>query len=1213
MQIKELFDGSKDIYRTIEKVITYGASQEQKLKSEISEYVVTESIEEQFERLLEKMQSAMDAGGSNEVGVWVSGFYGSGKSSFTKYLGFALDDSIQIDGIPFIKHLQDRFTKQTTKQLLATVAKRFPAAVVMLDLASTQLAGASMEEVSQILYYKILDWAGYSKNLKIASFERRLKKDGRYEEFLEMFSDEYGGEDWADFRNDPLISEQAVPSIAHKMYPNIIKSEQSFNADSSDWVVFTDQLVQEMIDITKEHSKKEYVIFIVDEVGQYVGSKQSLILNLQGLAENLKKIGDGEVWFLGTAQQRLTEDEESAALNSQQLYKLKDRFPIQVDLKANDIKEICYRRLLAKSPAGEDQLNGLFDSHGQSLRHHTKLEDARAYGADFDKQTFVNLYPFLPAHFDILLHLLAALAKSTGGIGLRSAIKVIQDVLVEGSEVSKPIADQNVGWIANTVTLYDALKKDIETAFPQYAKAVWKVVGNRFADPIKHKLHQDVAKTIAVLQILNNLPITLQNVASLMHAGVADASKFEDVKLVVEELIQDPIVPLGEKDGRLAFHSEKLNEIEQERSTIALRAIELQRIRNESLRDAYSLPSTHLSGGLSVSSGLKSQTISGQISTLSGDKYPIQTIVEMVEPSSYEAGKARLTEESRQNSSRQSIFLIGQISPEMDEKASEIFRSREIVNKHRNDPDQEIKEYCNGQIDRATRLTNELQRLIKRSLIQGSFIFKGEVTAVESFSQDLGDAAKKHLSGVAEQVFDRYGEAPERAKTDLAEKFLRAGGLNGITASIDPLGLVQTSGGQPSINVGHKAIVSIRDSIERQGLIEGKRLLEIFSSAPFGWSQDTLRYLVAAMLVAGEIKLKIAGREVLVNGDLAIDGLKTNNAFKSVGVSLREEKPSTEVLAKAAQRLTDLSGETVIPLEDEISKATTGLFPSLQQAYGPLGEKLKALKVPGSERLTSLSDQITKVLSTDASDAPQKLGADDSELFNDLKWAAEIKRSLDQGLESTISELQAYLGELKRLPDTGIPGQLKKDLEETTGAIEERLNQDDFSKHATDFSSGVTQISNKINESVTSLHMQQKQRLKDVGEDLSLVDGWSELTLQEQNNLIESLQSLVIELQGEISDLSVLVNQEFSIQNEINQVKAKIKQTGESRIKEKVNEERAKLDAEGKKTIDRSFATKKQITTLSELDELIRNLQSLRGELQYAQDFVLNIKHSEDK
>ena len=147
MQIKTLFDPSKDIYRTIEKVITYNASEEVRLKAEVTEYIVTESIEDQFERLLTKMQQAMDLGGENEIGVWVSGFYGSGKSSFTKYLGLALDQNAQIEGTRFLKYLQDRMNKPQTKALLSTVASRYPPAVVLLDLASEMLAGATMEEV----------------------------------------------------------------------------------------------------------------------------------------------------------------------------------------------------------------------------------------------------------------------------------------------------------------------------------------------------------------------------------------------------------------------------------------------------------------------------------------------------------------------------------------------------------------------------------------------------------------------------------------------------------------------------------------------------------------------------------------------------------------------------------------------------------------------------------------------------------------------------------------------------------------------------------------------------------------------------------------------------------------------------------------------------------------------------------------------------------
>ena len=87
--------------------------------------------------------------------------------------------------------------------------------------------------------------------------------------------------------------------------------------------------------------------------------------------------------------------------------------------------------------------------------------------------------------------------------------------------------------------------------------------------------------------------------------------------------------------------------------------------------------------------------------------------------------------------------------------------------------------------------------------------------------------------------------------------------------------------------------------------------------------------LFRSMLVAGEIALKVSGREVTVNGQLAIDALKTNNSFRAVGVALRAERPALDVLARAAERLTDLIGDVIVPLEDEISKTTMKHFPQL--------------------------------------------------------------------------------------------------------------------------------------------------------------------------------------------------------------------------------------------------------------------------------------------
>lgn len=1192
MTIKTLFDPARDIYRTIEKVITYSASQEARLRAEITEYVVTDSIDEQFEELLSKMQMAMDQGGQNEIGVWVSGFYGSGKSSLTKYLGLALDDSVQVDGVRFLKYLQDRLHSPQAKALLATVASKYPAAVVMLDLASEMLAGATMEDVSTVLYYKVLQWAGYSRNLKVAALERRLRTDGRYQELVDHVQTKYGMS-WKQIQNDPLAVDSVIPDVAHALYPQIFKSATSFNTETEDVVVFENERVKEMIEIARESTGKQYIIFIIDEVGQYVGSRQNLILNLDGLAKNLKNIGDGKVWIIGTAQQTLTEDDPHAAINSRELYKLAARFPIQIDLQSSDIREICYRRLLGKSSAGEQTLGRLFDQQGQALRHNTKLQDARFYDANLDRTTFVNLYPFLPAHFDVLLHLLGSLAKSTGGIGLRSAIKVVQDILVEGPEGQPPVADQPVGWLVTTVTLFDALHQDIQRAQPSIHKAINKALVRFPASPI----HQEVAKTVAVLQILANMPVTAQNVTSLMHPAVAAPSRRDEVDAAIKDLIADAIVPFGEKNGNLAFFSEKLNDIDQERAQIPLRTTDTRRILNEALREAFTpLPATRLQGTVAVTSGLKSMA-GTMVGALAGERETIQTFVEFAEPRDYDTARTRLVDESRHHSAQNTIYLLGRSAPDIDEKLAEVYRCNEIVQRYRNDPDQEVRDYSASQADRATSLTGDLQHLLKSLLGRGSFIFRGQLTAVDSLDHDVLLAAKKHLAGVAEQVFDRYAEAPVRADTALAEKFLRLGNLKAVTTALDPLGLVQLSGGMPRINTDYKALGSIRDYIDRNGVAEGKRLIDHFTDAPFGWSPDTLRYLLAALLMAGQIKLRISGREVTTVGQQAIEALRTNNSFRTIGVGLRDKTTPPDTLARAAQRLTDLTGDAVIPLENEISTAAAKHFPQFQLNYGPLATKLETLTLPGADTVDSLTKELKDVLTTDASEAPQRLGAEDSALYANLKWAADVDRALKSGLEVTIRELQEHRREIASLPDTGVPGGLRADLKDELDQIGQRLTQDNFYQNAADLNSALTKVKARTRDAAAAMAAAQTTTIKQAELDIAGIPEWSELTHEEQSQTLAELEKREITSSEDLPGLKQLISQDYVVQSWVRDSRKQIEQLGHTRQAARRKAEEERKIREDRPTLCRAVRVPAHVRNAVRLDELIGQFQELKNDL----------------
>jgi len=1194
MTIRQLFDPSKDIHRSIEKVITYGATQERRLKAEISEYVVTDGMEEQLRKLLDNMQMAMEGGGENEIGVWVSGFYGSGKSSFTKYLGFAFDQNTAIDGVPFYKHLQNRLVSAQVRAQLATVVQRFPAAVVMLDLASDMLAGNTLEDVSTVLYFKVLQWAGYSRNLKVAALERRIEKDGRIDEFLAKVDALGLGLVWKELQNDPLVVDAVVPQLAYEMYPVLFPTATAFTSTTTDFVQFESGRVEEMLEIVRMRSGKQNILFIVDEVGQYVGGRDNLILNLDGLAKNLKRIGDGKVWLMATAQQTLTEDNPRAALNSASLYKLKDRFPIQVDLEASDIKEICTNRLLGKGAAGTVQLEELFGQFGPQLRSYTKLQDAKYYDVELTKKSFVDLYPFLPAHFDILLQLLGSLAKSTGGTGLRSAIKVIQDILIESHDGQVAMADRAVGWLANSVTLYDSLEKDIRRAAPPIHQAVGRVVF-RFPDS---DLHHSAAKTIAVLQILGNLPVTPHNVAALMQTGVSDASNSEAVRMAIDEMVKDAFVPLGEKDGNLTFLSEKLRDIEKERGDIPLRSAEVRRIASEALRDIFHpLPSVRLHGTLSVTTGLKLQQ--GQLSSsLAGERETVQTLVEFVDASDYDTARTRIQDESRQRASQNTIFLLGKNNPEMGTLAAEVFRCQRIAEIHRNDPGQEVRDYCTSQGTRASKLVEEqLKPVIRRNLQQGSFIFRGQVEAVQNFDLNLAEAEKKRLQNVAEQVFSRYGEAPERVETTLAERFLRVGSPTGIDSKLDPLSLVQKVSGSYTIDIANKAIVSIRDYLGQSGSIEGKRLLDDFSRDPFGWSQDTVRYILSAMLMAGEVKLKISGREVTQAGQLAIDALKTNKSFGSVGISLRDGRPSMELLLKASDRLTELLSESVMPLEQEISKVVVKYFPRFQHDYGPLAERLRNFEMAGSERLKNISEDIRSLLLTDASDAPQLLGGNESPLFDGLRWAAEVKQALENGLGETVSDLQLHRREIEALPSSGVPGELKRESEESLQYLRDRLASESAYQHAADLATRLTTLRTMVTASVHALAAVLRARLRESAEDLERLPEWTALTAEQHSNVLGRLDDIKFQDGDGLAGLKRLLAKDYEVSALAGELKSAVRRQADEARHIEQEEEMERLRKSGVTKVRKSVRLPLVAKTLNELDAVIKNLQFVRTEI----------------
>lgn len=231
-------------------------------------------------------------------------------------------------------------------------------------------------------------------------------------------------------------------------------------------------------------------------------------------------------------------------------------------------------------------------------------------------------------------------------------------------------------------------------------------------------------------------------------------------------------------------------------------------------------------------------------------------------------------------------------------------------------------------------------------------------------------------------------------------------------------------------------------------------------------------------------------------------------------------------------------------------------------------------------------------------------------MFDSLKWAAELKLKLEQGMEETLRDLRQHCGVIANLPNVDLLAQLKDQLAEALNMIQERLQQADFYRYLADFNTSLTTMRSRIRDTVIAMQALIKQRIKDAEVDLKRVPEWIKLTQQEQSEVLGDLERLTVEVEPDLAGLTTIHNKDYELQSKVQELKRRIEQLGRQRIKEELERQQMKEheQQESKQPIARSLSARPQITRIEDLDALIQQLQLLRGELQYAHAFALSLQ-----
>jgi hypothetical protein len=1138
--IRDIFDQARPIDRQITSVINYAGASEDQLEREIREYEVTDSLSRHYERLLSNLADGFAAGAGHEIGVWVSGFYGSGKSSFTKYLGFAFDPKRTLKGDPFLKWLQNQFPSLPLRQQLSTVASKFPATVIMSDLAAVASVQAAAQGVSRLLYDEVMAWAGYSKDEKLALLELLLEKDGKLDGFKTRFQEVAKGRTWDSLKNDLLLGVTFASRIVSEFYGEIWPDARAFNDTKISARYGEDERVRQMLDLIERRTGSRRVIFIIDEVGQFLEGSPQLILNMQGLAENLKNLGFGHAWVIATAQQTLPV--------TGPLFKLKDRFPEarRVDIESSDIREITYRRLLRKSPAGDALLRSLYKEKEGGLLHATQRQNTKLFQSTLTADTFVRLYPFLPQHFSLLMELLRSLARSTGGIGLRSAIKVIQDVLVDVSGYRaghQLLADAGIGALATADVFYDTLRRDIERANRQLVETVDRV-GEVFGAA---SLHLRVAKTIVILQFIEGFPVSRENVAALLYPNLSSVPTKLEVEKAVNDLLAEKGLPLTEIDGSLRFMSEAVSQIMGEKSLLQPSSSDSNRILSDRLRELLTPePSAMVEGKLKVK--VQTKLLQGSMPLpISHEKSEIELHLELVAPTELAATQATRINDSRVLSNQHIIYLTGEDSAQLRDLIKEIFQCEEIHRRHRTEAaEKEVADFVRAQGQRAETLKRDLDAALQNAFLKGSFVFRGKPQAVTTRGTELLAACKSQVQQVAAEVFHRFKEAPENVETNLAERLLQTRDLSTIASAVDPLELVQKKGNETRINDAHPALIAILDHLKKHGEVDGRKVLDDFGRAPFGWFKDTTRYLVAALLIAGRIRLRVGAPWIKVSGEKALEGLKNNNAFLKVDVATNDETVSAETLLRAANRLLSVTGQNILPMPQNVSRGVQEYFPKFQRDYASLAAELTTAGLPGADRAGRLQKQLSQVLQGDASEAPTVIGAEECELIDNLIWARDVRKAFEQKLDDTARAAGDLLREIPLLPKIGAAEVLLRESEMLRTELAGFLEREDFFSVGADIRNRLQNLNLLVKAGAEQLTNEFTQALNQERDGLRSTALWTALPEADRANFSEKLDSLDLGTAASLAGMRTLVNRKLEVDSTLASMRGKV----ESRARE---------------------------------------------------------------
>lgn len=855
MLMKEMFE--KEIDRDIQGVIIVGQSEAENVAQELDEYVVTKELQKHFADFFSAYKKGI-AGTTPKMGVWISGFFGSGKSHFLKILSYLLANKSVGDKKAIDYFADDSLTEGKPKIVDRIVLADMKLAadtdtdVVLFNIDSKSDSNSKQNKDAIVnVFLKVFnEMQGFCGAMPfLADLERKLTEEGQYNEFKQKFEEVYG-EAWEDSRQDfDFIQDDVVEVLTGMDFMSEAAARNWCEKAAEPYQISIEDFAKRVKAYIDRKGNNHHVVFLVDEIGQYIGEDSKLMLNLQTVTEELGKECMGKAWVIVTSQQDI---DSVTKVKGNDFSKIQGRFDTRLSLSSANVDEVIKKRILEKKETPAQTLRLLYGQKATIIKNLITFNDGVEKKLYADENDFACVYPFVPYQFNLLASVLISIR--THGASGKHLSEGERSMLAMFKESAMEYKECEVGTIMPFHAFYDALENFLDHG---HRGVIIRAYENDMINP-EHKekvFAVDVLKVLFMIKYVDKVVVAnIDNITSLMAEGIDDdrislKGKVEDALKVLmrQNLVQ--------KNGDIyVFLTDEEQEINRE---IESQSVEMAEIINKVSEMIYE--------DLFTDKKYKYPALNGRYS------FNFNQIVDdrPYKPTqNFDVGVRILTPASDYGTDETTLRMVSGQGREVlvvlpDDRAfmDEIQRYLKIEKFLRLNTSSALSKY---------ESIKEAKRLEMRERNANAKLFLTE-SLKDAVIYVNGDRAQINVKEVSARINEALGRLVKTVyhKLNYIDAAMGEDEIRKLLKTSNQITLNLEGGTEPNIHALDDVLQYVAGNSRMHVKTSMKSIKDRFMKAPYGFVEDDVQWLVAKLFKRGELSFFVNGASVtMMNKDV---------------------------------------------------------------------------------------------------------------------------------------------------------------------------------------------------------------------------------------------------------------------------------------------------------------------------------------------------------